>query len=67
MKRLASALKKNADKVRIELSALSLAYRDARTPWYAKLSATLVIAYALSPVETLGSVPRIPSWLDVHS
>ena len=30
--------------------ALSIAYRDPRTPWLARIVATCVVAYALSPI-----------------
>jgi len=37
--------------VKVETYALYLAYRDPRTPWYAKLLAAGVIAYAVSPID----------------
>ena len=33
--------------------ALYIAARDARTPWFAKLLALLVAAYALSPIDLI--------------
>lgn len=36
-----------------ETYALYLAARDPRTPWYAKLLAVLVVAYALSPLDLI--------------
>jgi uncharacterized membrane protein YkvA (DUF1232 family) len=48
-----SALKQRARQVKIDLIALSLATRDPRTPWYAKLIVAGCVAYALSPVDII--------------
>jgi uncharacterized membrane protein YkvA (DUF1232 family) len=45
------ALRERARRIKIELIALSLAARDPRTPWYAKLIVAGCVAYALSPVD----------------
>ncbi|BDP44628.1 membrane protein (plasmid) [Deinococcus aetherius] len=37
--------------IKRELLALSLAYRDSRTPWYARVWAAFVLAYAFSPID----------------
>ena len=47
------ALREKARQVKIELIALSLAARDPRTPWYAKLIVAGCVAYALSPVDVV--------------
>ena len=47
------ALRGRARRVKIELIALSLAARDPRTPWYAKLIVAGCVAYALSPVDVV--------------
>ena len=36
-----------------ESLALYYATRDARTPWYAKLLAGAIVAYALSPIDLI--------------
>jgi uncharacterized membrane protein YkvA (DUF1232 family) len=46
-------LKQRARLVKIDLIALSLAARDPRTPWYAKLIVAGCVAYALSPVDVI--------------
>ena len=33
--------------------ALYLAYRDPRTPWYAKVFAVLVVCYVFSPIDPI--------------
>jgi len=48
-----TALKQRARRVKIDLIALSLATRDPRTPWYAKLIIAGCVAYALSPVDVI--------------
>jgi uncharacterized membrane protein YkvA (DUF1232 family) len=42
-----------ARKFKIEAHALYLACRDARTPWYAKAVAALVVGYAISPLDLI--------------
>ncbi|BDP42215.1 hypothetical protein DAETH_21840 [Deinococcus aetherius] len=39
--------------LKAELLALSLAARDSRTPWLARVLALLVLAYALSPIDLI--------------
>jgi uncharacterized membrane protein YkvA (DUF1232 family) len=48
-----AALKARARQVKIDLISLSLAARDPRTPWYAKLIVAGCVAYALSPVDVI--------------
>jgi uncharacterized membrane protein YkvA (DUF1232 family) len=39
--------------IKVETYALYLACRDPRTPWYAKLLAGVVVAYAVSPIDLI--------------
>ena len=48
-----ASLKARARHVKIDLIALSLAARDSRTPWYAKLIVAGCVAYALSPIDLI--------------
>jgi uncharacterized membrane protein YkvA (DUF1232 family) len=44
--------------------ALYVAARHARTPWYAKLLALIVAAYALSPIDLIPDVIPVLGFLD---
>jgi uncharacterized membrane protein YkvA (DUF1232 family) len=46
-------LKERVRRVKVDLIALSLAARDPRTPWYAKLIVAGCVAYALSPIDVV--------------
>jgi len=48
-----ASLKARVRQVKVDLIALSLAARDPRTPWYAKLIVAGCVAYALSPVDII--------------
>lgn len=41
-----------------ETYTLFLACRDERTPWYAKLTAAVVVAYAFSPIDLIPDFMR---------
>jgi uncharacterized membrane protein YkvA (DUF1232 family) len=47
-----------------EISALALAYADPRTPWYARIVAACVVAYALSPLDLIPDVIPVLGLLD---
>ncbi len=57
-------LKKRARQLKRELVALALAYRDPRTPWYARLVAAAVLAYALSPIDLIPDFIPVLGYLD---
>jgi uncharacterized membrane protein YkvA (DUF1232 family) len=56
--------KKTLRALKSELAALYLAYRDPRTPWYARVAAILVIAYALSPIDLIPDFIPVLGYLD---
>jgi len=53
----ASALKR-------QTLTLYYATRDARTPWYAKAVAGLIVAYAISPIDLIPDFIPVLGYLD---
>jgi uncharacterized membrane protein YkvA (DUF1232 family) len=47
-----------------ETYTLYLAYRDPRTPWFAKVFAVLVVAYAFSPIDLVPDFIPVLGYLD---
>lgn len=47
-----------------ETYALYLAYRDPRVPWYARLFAAIVVAYAFSPIDLIPDPVPVLGYLD---
>jgi len=58
------AIKSRARLLKSETYALYLAYRDPRTPWYAKAWAALVAGYAFSPIDLIPDFIPILGYLD---
>ena len=57
-------LKNRAKALKKEAYALFLAYKDKRTPWYAKVIAGLVVAYAFSPIDLIPDFIPVIGYLD---
>jgi uncharacterized membrane protein YkvA (DUF1232 family) len=53
-----------ASRLRLEVLTLYFAYRNPRTPWFAKLWAAIVVAYAFSPVDLIPDFIPILGYLD---
>lgn len=47
-----------------DVVALWIAARDPRTPWYAKVAAGVVAAYALSPIDLIPDFIPVLGYLD---
>ncbi len=58
------SLKQWARRLKTETLVLYLAYRDPRTPWYARIVAGLVVAYALSPIDLIPDFIPVIGYLD---
>jgi len=57
-------LRRRARALKAETLALSFAVRDPRVPWYARLLAVAVVAYALSPIDLIPDVVPVLGYLD---
>ena len=57
-------LRQRARRLKAELYALYLAYRDPRVPWYARLFAACVVSYAFSPIDLIPDPIPILGYLD---
>jgi uncharacterized membrane protein YkvA (DUF1232 family) len=58
------SLRQRARLLKRETLALYLAARDPRTPWYAKLLAVAIVAYALSPIDLIPDFIPVLGYLD---
>ena len=58
------AWKRWARKLKTETYALYLAYRDPRTPWYAKVFAALIVGYVFSPIDPIPDFIPVVGLLD---
>lgn len=56
--------KARARQLKHETCALYLVVCDRRTPWYAKLFATVVVAYAFSPIDLVPDFIPVVGYLD---
>ncbi|HZH52832.1 MAG TPA: YkvA family protein [Microvirga sp.] len=57
-------LKAWAREIKTDVVAISLAAGDRRVPWYAKLLAAIVAAYALSPIDLIPDFIPVLGYLD---
>jgi uncharacterized membrane protein YkvA (DUF1232 family) len=58
------SLRNRARLLKRETLALFLAAKDPRTPWYAKLLAVAIVAYALSPIDLIPDFIPVLGYLD---
>lgn len=58
------SLRARARRIKADTFALYLAARDPRTPWYAKALGTVVVAYALSPIDLIPDFVPLLGYLD---
>jgi uncharacterized membrane protein YkvA (DUF1232 family) len=57
-------LKRWAGRLKAEIHALYLAYRDPRVPLYARVFAALVVGYAFSPIDLIPDPIPVLGYLD---
>ncbi len=58
------AWRQRAHQLKIEISAVYLAYKDPRVPWYARIFAACVVAYAFSPIDLIPDPIPVLGYLD---
>jgi uncharacterized membrane protein YkvA (DUF1232 family) len=58
------AWKRRARQLKVETYAIYLAYRDPRTPWYARIFAACVVGYAFSPIDLVPDLIPVLGYLD---
>jgi uncharacterized membrane protein YkvA (DUF1232 family) len=56
--------KELARRLKVEVYAIYLAYRDPRVPWYARIFAACVVGYALSPIDLIPDPIPVLGYLD---
>jgi uncharacterized membrane protein YkvA (DUF1232 family) len=64
MKKIVTLWKSWARSLRLEAFALYYAYRNPRTPWYAKAWSIIVVAYAFSPIDLIPDFIPILGFVD---
>lgn len=57
-------LKQWAGRLKTEVYALYLVYRDPRVPWYARVFAACVVGYAFSPIDLIPDPIPVLGYLD---
>jgi uncharacterized membrane protein YkvA (DUF1232 family) len=61
---LTARLRAWAREIKTDVVAISLAAGDRRVPWYAKVLAAVVAAYALSPIDLIPDFIPVLGYLD---
>ena len=64
MKQVIETWKQRARRLKLEVYALYLAYRDPRVPLYARVFAACVVAYAFSPIDLIPDPIPVLGYLD---
>jgi len=61
---IAGRWRSKAKRLKGEIYALYLAYKDPRVPWYAKAFIACIVGYALSPVDLIPDFIPVLGYLD---
>ena len=57
-------LKQWAREIKLDVVAIGIAARDPRVPWYVKLLAASIAAYALSPIDLIPDFVPVLGYVD---
>jgi uncharacterized membrane protein YkvA (DUF1232 family) len=57
-------LKQWAREIKLDVVAIGIAARDPRVPWYVKLLAAAIAAYALSPIDLIPDFVPVLGYVD---
>jgi len=58
------SLKQWAREIKLDVVAIGIAARDPRVPWYVKLLAAAIAAYALSPIDLIPDFVPVLGYVD---
>jgi uncharacterized membrane protein YkvA (DUF1232 family) len=61
---LLERLRNRSREFKTQIDAIYFAFQDPRTPWFAKLLAILVVAYAVSPIDLIPDFLPVIGYLD---
>lgn len=64
VRRLWASVRQQTTRLKRETVALYFAYRDPRCPWFARLVAVIVVAYAFSPIDLIPDFIPVLGYLD---
>ena len=64
MERALATWKHQARQLKMQVYVVYLAYKDPRVPWYARLLAACVVAYAFSPIDLIPDFVPVLGYLD---
>ncbi len=62
--KVVEAWRQRARRLKTEVHALYLAYKDPRVPWHARAFAACVVGYAFSPIDLIPDVIPVLGYLD---
>ena len=57
-------IRQKAKALKADVLALWFAYRDKKTPWYARLWAAMVVGYAFSPIDLIPDFIPVLGYVD---
>ena len=62
--KIVEAWRQKARRLKTEVYALYLVYKDPRVPWHARIFAACVVGYAFSPIDLIPDIIPVLGYLD---